>query len=140
MTIVRGPHVADLGMLYQFHRARVAKESAGRSPTLERMRNAVERIKFEHTQTYTRLVAAGYYKAIEKTQKYQPTLKGAYLMTWKLLPPFKQVQIMRKNATSEQLLKELGFGGLAAFKAMKSERKTATAPVNVTAIDPSANS
>jgi hypothetical protein len=114
---IRCPGIWDLPLLYQFHRARVDRDSRGRQPTLARVTPPETRLQLEQTETFERLIRAGYY-SLDQTQLYYiPTWKGAYLMTYKLLPPFKQIQKMRKDAACDRELKELGFGGTSAFRA-----------------------
>lgn len=40
---------------------------------------------------------------------YKATFVGAYLMTWKQLPPFKQIVLARRNAVARKRLSEAGF-------------------------------
>ena len=39
---------------------------------------------------------------------YRPTLRGAYLMTWKELPPFKQWRARRARAWAERIMEDAG--------------------------------
>jgi hypothetical protein len=39
---------------------------------------------------------------------YRPTLRGAYLMTWKELPPFKQWRARRARAQAERIMEDAG--------------------------------
>jgi hypothetical protein len=112
---IRCPGVWDCALLYRFHRARVQRDARGRIPTLERTTDPAEVMRAEHTQTFERLVGAGYYVLNTSARRYEPTLMGAYLMTYKLLPPFKQIQKLRRDRLADRTLRELGFGGLAAF-------------------------
>jgi hypothetical protein len=114
-SYIRCPGVWDCDLLYRFHQARVRRDARGRIPTLERIIDPVEVMRIEHTQTFERLIAAGYYALNTSARRYEPTLKGAYLMTYKLLPPFKQIQKLRRDRLADRTLRELGFGGLAAF-------------------------
>ena len=74
----------------------------------------------EWTETYQRLIRAGYYSLDETRQRYVPTLKGAFFMTYRLLPPFKQIQKFRRDRLAERTLRELGFGGMEAFRDAQS--------------------
>jgi hypothetical protein len=115
-SAVRCPGIYDCGQLYRFHQARVNRDRRGRVANLRRVSDALERMRWEHAATYERLIEAGYYTLDATAQRYQPTLKGAYLMTYKLLPPFKQIQKARKDRLADRTLRDLGFGGLDAFR------------------------
>jgi len=117
---IRCSHVRDLSLLYSFHRARVARDQRGRRATLEKTKDVVARMLFEHEQTYDRLMQTGYYALDGSREYYVPTLKGAFFMTWKLLPPFKQIQKYRKDRLADRTLQELGFGGMEAFYQMQA--------------------
>jgi hypothetical protein len=117
---IRCPKIQDLALLYRFHRARVKREQGGRRPSLERVKDPSSRLEFEHEETFARLTKAGYYSVDEKKQNYVPTLKGAYLMTYRLLPPFRQIQKLRKNIRANRALCESGFGGIKSFRRAQS--------------------
>jgi hypothetical protein len=112
---VRCPGIWDVSLLYRFHRARVERHRAGRTAILERIKDPYVRMQLEHTETYERLVRAGYYVLDPMREYYVPTLKGAFLMTYRLLPPFKQIQKTRKDRRADRALRESGFGGMTAF-------------------------
>ena len=65
---------------------------------------------------FTRLVGFGYFTIDEEGQRYIATHWGAFMMTYRLLPPFKQIQSIRKNRLAEKTSRELGFGGLEALQ------------------------
>jgi hypothetical protein len=117
---VRCPGVWDLALLYRFHRARVERERGSRSVTLERVQDPISRMRFEYEDTYQRLIQAGYYSLDAARRCYVPTFKGAYLMAYRLLPPFKQIRKLRMDADADRALRAAGFGGLSAFGGMQS--------------------
>lgn len=121
VSSVRCPGVDDIALLYRFHRARVERYRAGRSATMEGAQDVPARMRAEQQKTYQRLVAAGYYSIDAARQCYVPTYKGAYLMTYRLLFPFRQIQRLRRNRSANRTLRELGFGGLAAFRRSQSQ-------------------
>ena len=84
-------------------------------------------MKWEHESTHHRLVRAGYYYVDEVNESYVPTFKGAFFMTYRLLTPFKQIQKFVKDRRANRTLRELGFGGMEAFRRMQSTRKEAVA-------------
>jgi hypothetical protein len=113
---VRCRDVFDIALLYRFHRARVDRDRGARIPTLERVRDAAGRMVYEHHDAYQRLIAAGYYRLDQAAGNYVPTYKGAYLMTYRLLWPFRQIQIVRRDRLADRMLREFGFGGLMEFQ------------------------
>jgi hypothetical protein len=121
---IRCPGVLDYPLLYRFHRARVQRDARGRTPTLERVTDPAEVMRREHAETFDFLTRAGYFVLNQADQCYEATLKGAYLMTYRLLPPFKQIQKLRRDRLADRTLRELGFGGLKAFTA--SQRPAAS--------------
>jgi len=125
VSTVRCPGVWDLALLYRFHRARVERDGAGRTATLDQLKDARTRMENEWAQTYQRLVEAGYFSLDQTRQKYIPTMKGAILMTYRLLPPFKQIQKFRRDRLAERNLRELGFGGMEEFRKAQSPHDVA---------------
>jgi len=59
----------------------------------------------------SRQVEAGYFRLDLETQTFKHTLKGAALMTCKLLPPFRQVLVARRERRAARLLREIGLDG-----------------------------
>jgi hypothetical protein len=127
ISSVRCPGVHDVALLLRFHRARIERDRGGRVATLARVKDPMTRMRDEHRQTYERLIKAGYYTLDPTGQSYVPTIKGAYFMTYRLLPPFKQIQKLRKDRLAERTLRECGFGGMEAFLRSQS----VIAPVQV---------
>jgi hypothetical protein len=128
VSAVRCPGIRDFALLYRFHRARVDRDRAGRTPSLAHVKDARARMESEYNETYDRLMKAGYYTLNESQQRYVPTLKGAFFMTYRLLPPFKQIQKQNRDQLAERTLYELGFGGMEAFRRSQGS----TAPGNAT--------
>ena len=50
---------------------------------------------------------AGYLYLSESQHAYRATLRGAFLMTWKLLPPFKQIQLLKRKRKADRILAEM---------------------------------
>ena len=73
-------------------------------------------LQMDHTETFQRLIGVGYYAMDSSGKHYVPTLKGAYLMTYRLLPPFRQIQNFLKNQACERALRESGFEGMQKFE------------------------
>lgn len=113
-------------LLYQIHLARVARNQNGRKPTLDRFQDAATRLQLEFTETYERLIAAGYYAIDATSDKYVPTYKGAFFMCYKLLPPFKQIRKLIRDRKTNRTLQTLGFGNIQAL----IQSQSASAPPN----------
>ena len=116
MSGVRVPGTTDIALLCQFHRARVRRDRGARMATLEKVKDAASRLRWEHETTHQRLVRLGYYYADQANERYVPTLKGAFFMTYRLLTPFKQIQKYIKDRRANRMLRELGFGSISAFR------------------------
>jgi hypothetical protein len=56
-----------------------------------------------------RATEAGYMRLVPGGTHYVATLPGAYWMTWKELPPFKQLLARRSRARAKRLLAEVGI-------------------------------
>src|SRR2546423_5589071 len=54
---------------------------------------------------------AGYYRFDEGSRRWRPTLRGACLMTWKMLPPFKQLIKAAVRRRARRILREIGMEG-----------------------------
>jgi hypothetical protein len=113
---VRCPGAKNLTLLLRLHRERVKRVSGTRKATLVRFADAKSRMALEHEKAYQRLVEAGYYSLDKTKENYVPTLKGAYLMTYRLLPPFKQIQRIRRALRTTRVLRETGFADLTKFQ------------------------
>lgn len=111
------PGIHDLPLLYRFHRARVARDAAGRTADARAALDGAAYMRAEHVRTFRRLVEAGYYTHNPETRRYEPTLKGAFGMTYRLLWPWKQINLSRRHRKADRLLRELGFGGIDLFRA-----------------------
>jgi hypothetical protein len=106
---VRWRGCADLERLYQFHRARVKRDSGTRRATLKDVTSTVQRLENEHVRTFNRLTAACYFVVDEPGARFIPTIKGAFLMTYRLLPPWKQLNQYIKDRRAGRVREELGF-------------------------------
>jgi hypothetical protein len=74
-------------------------------------------------------VEAGYQRFDAKARRFRPTLKGAFLMTWKLMPPIAQLRrgALRKRARA--LLEQIGMEG-------SSDQRPVAEPLSVTLVEP----
>jgi hypothetical protein len=99
----------DMALLYRIHRARIDRQRNGRTATLELFNDAASRLEFEHHRLYQRMIDAGYFKLDAANQRFVPTIMGAYLMTYRMLPPIKQLRNAYQDFRAARELRELGF-------------------------------
>ena len=85
-------------LLYELHRRRVERLRAQRvlafEPAIE-PGASIKWLRDLHDRTVQRQFAAGYYRHDEGAGVYRKTVKGTFLMTWKLLWPWKQIRLAR---------------------------------------------
>lgn len=117
----------DFALLYAFHHARAERRHPGqRGRLLPECPNGVgadgrdATIDAFHAETMAdmqRVTDAGYFFFDESANAYRPTVKGAYVMTWRLLWPLKQRRMRQRAAAADRELRDMGFGGLQEFRA-----------------------
>ena len=83
-------------------------------------------------EEYRGQMEAGYYRLDEKTRRWRPTLRGAFLMVWKMLPPFKQLAKAAIRRRARRELAEIGMEGpdarpVAAVTTVTPQPDTASA-------------
>jgi len=57
---------------------------------------------------------AGYYRFDERARRWRPTLRGAFVMTWRMLPPFKQIIKAGVRSRARRALGEIAMDGTDA--------------------------
>jgi hypothetical protein len=107
---VRWPGMRDVEVLYRLHSGRVARDRGGRQPKLP-PRDAVFAHVLHHEQRalWTQ-VEAGYYRFDPDDGVFRMTLKGGFLLHWKLLRPWKPILLARDEQKLRRVLRELGMG------------------------------
>ena len=108
---VHFPQVDDLRQLYRLHVARCnAIVPGGRRTNRldgefggdgEAYLNAIL------SEEFARQVPAGYLLPDAAGENYRPTVKGACLMTWKIIWPIKQIRMRIRDRKAERLIAEL---------------------------------
>lgn len=111
VSSIRCPGVHNLAFLYHLHTARVHRDRGRRVATLDRYPSASARLEMEHRDTFERLCDVGEYRLDAVRKQYVPTVKGAFLMTYRLLPPWKQMRQWDRARRRRRVLAELGFMG-----------------------------
>jgi hypothetical protein len=109
-TVVRFPAVQEADALYRLHQALVERHPGG----IKRLRldeefggdaqawmaaSMGEEMEAQHK--------TGYLYLSQQEQVYRPTLKGAFLMTWKLMWPATAIRRRRDERQAAQFLAEL---------------------------------
>jgi hypothetical protein len=108
----RFPHIQELSKLYQLHQSLVRLNAVAERKTLEILEKFNGDVAAYLADTvirdsYRDQETTGYlrYSAIERC--WRPTLKGAYLMTWRQLWPIKQIREAQAKRKGHQLEREL---------------------------------
>jgi hypothetical protein len=109
ISIRRFPMIADLAKLYRLHQTHVEKHEGTSTKFLrvDEFRGDVGAyLNCVFREQHNEQVSAGYFYLSEEEGAYRPTLKGAYLMTWRQLEPFKTLARKRIEREALRLLKE----------------------------------
>ncbi len=85
------PDVRDPAALYALHEARVAQPGAGVSRRTTVASHPVDYQRRLETVSKDHMVRCGYWWLDEDHRVYRPTWKGAILMAWRSLPPWRQL-------------------------------------------------
>jgi hypothetical protein len=100
------PDIHDGELLCRLHDAALAHFAGGRSPlrlTAAGMRHEIEELNRRHVRHQ---VEAGLLR--ERGESLAPTARGAFVMTWRLLWPWKQLAARRRRRDAMLLLSLLG--------------------------------
>ena len=110
--VYRFPGVRDPLRLYRVFQA-LLRRRFGSASLVERDLSDPARFLAEVSdQEYAAQMAAGYYRFNDATRSYRPTLRGAFLMTWKMLPPFKQLAQAKIRDRARRMLRDLQIEGV----------------------------
>lgn len=99
----RLPEVQDIAQLLRIHRHRASKSPAAVREVQRPIQDPVAfqtRIELEELAHQQRI---GYWRRDSSSDMLRPTMKGALLMTLRLLPPWKQVTEKRVKEEADQL-------------------------------------
>jgi hypothetical protein len=106
------PSIQDPRRLYQIHRALTKLHGSGEK--ILRMDDqfggdAVRYMQSALIEELDSACQAGYMRLDAPASIYRPTIKGAYLMTWQELWPFKGFRLARRKRRERKLLEDLAF-------------------------------
>ncbi len=100
------PQVSDPVRLHRVHEL-LASRARGAKEALPSDGDVAGRVSEAMTRTMQEQVETGYMYFDAAANVYRPTWKGAMLMSWKLLPPLRQIRYARLKRRAERLLEEL---------------------------------
>jgi hypothetical protein len=107
---VRWPGMDDLPVVYRLHAARVERARQGRATFLPARDQVVAYLRATNTRTLWRQVAAGYFWFDAPSGAFRRTLRGSFLMYWRLLWPWKQLRCSRLDRKLRRAIAEVGMG------------------------------
>ncbi len=109
MDLVDWPGVKPPNLLLQLHRARVARLKDARRAVLPEPGAALAHVIEDNRKSMHRQVAAGYYWHDAPNYVYRTTLKGACLMRWRMLRPWKEIAYSRNERRLRAELEVIGL-------------------------------
>jgi hypothetical protein len=105
----RFPNVRDPEHLHRIAQALLRRDFGSASVRHRDVGDPVAFLKEATDREYRRQVRTGYYRFDERTGRYSTTLKGAYLMAWKLMFPFKAIRAALLSRKARGVLRDLGM-------------------------------
>ena len=99
------PGVGDPKSLYQIHR--LLTVPMGSTPrAFPAPGEEAEFLSNSLANFYRTHVGTGYLQEVDPDWIYRPTFKGAYLMTWRILPPMSWIACWRRHLSNRAFLAE----------------------------------
>lgn len=105
----RFPDVRDAERLYLIARALLRRDFGSASLRRQDLSDPATFLKAATNREYQRQVGTGYFRFDVRTGRYATTLKGAYLMAWKLMFPFKSIRKALHARKARRVLREIGM-------------------------------
>lgn len=99
------PQVSDPRRLCEIHRARADPD--GRSDL--GIDDPIAYMRWSMAQEHAFLIARGYYRLDPSGTRLRPTWKGACLMTWRLLWPWKPILLAARRRKAARVLRDLNL-------------------------------
>ena len=106
------PSLQDLRQLYRIHRAQVKLHGSGEKILRlddDFQGDAVRYMQFALIEELDNACRAGYMQLDAAQSVYRPTIKGACLMTWQELWPFKGIRLAGRRRREAKLLADLAY-------------------------------
>jgi hypothetical protein len=97
------PWIQDPARLYQLHQQLIMRDKPGLAKDFVPAGAEVERICDGMRREMADQIAPGILRRDSTGNWYRPTLKGAYFMCWKMLPPFKQIRAAMNRSKCKKI-------------------------------------
>jgi hypothetical protein len=101
------PKQDDIGLMYAAHKHLINTHFGGRSAVLNGVGNEQEYLEASFIKDFVKQAELGYYYLDRSGTKYRPTLKGAILMTWKLIWPIGAFRKLLRSINAQNILREI---------------------------------
>src|SRR5215470_14413737 len=95
--------IQDPARLYQLHQHLIMRDKPGLAKDFVEPGAEAERICDGMRREMADQIAPGILRLDSSGQWYRPTLKGACLMCWKMLPPFKQIRAAMNRSNCRKI-------------------------------------
>jgi len=105
----RFPGVRDPERLHRIAQALLRRDFGSAQLRRQDLSDPAAFLKAATDREYQRQVRTGYYRFDATTGRYAQTLKGAYLMAWKLMFPFKTIRKALYAQKARRVLQEIGM-------------------------------
>ena len=97
------PRVKNLARLYQIHREVIRRHGSGASPRQIRDTQALSVVAEAMQKDFREQETRGWFHLDPAAIEYRPTLKGAYLMTWRQLWPISAIRKIQRDLLARRL-------------------------------------
>jgi hypothetical protein len=105
----RFPDVRDPERLHRIAQALLRRDFGSARLRRHDLSDPAAFLKAATDREFQRQVGTGYFRVDARTGRYFTTLKGAYLMAWKLMFPFKSIRKALYAQQARRLLQDLGM-------------------------------
>lgn len=107
----------DAESLYRVHQGVMTRDGRSNSQKVIRLDrefggDAVTFLQNAMGEEFTAAADEGYLSLSADGKHYKPTVKGAFLMVWKELWPWKMIRKMHRNQNAQTLMNELAHQGI----------------------------
>ncbi|XOF32580.1 MAG: DUF3592 domain-containing protein [Candidatus Electrothrix sp. YB6] len=101
------PNISDPGELYTIHRLLLRRDAQDAAPKTVADGAELDEVKKGIIREMERNVVDGYHRFDTASDAYRPTVKGAILMTWKMIWPLENILRARHTRKMERVLREV---------------------------------